>query len=77
MRLKVFCIEMAVKLMAVSLFFKLELFLSGPCETSRLKTAAKMLLNLSSSLIKADYIREMFENAVKTFVLNFRLTQNW
>ena len=57
-----FCIKIVVQLAAASLLLKLELFLSEIRKTLRLKVAAKTLMNLSSTLIKVDYNREMFSH---------------
>ena len=51
---------MTAKLLTSQLFLKLELMLNETCKTSTLKNAAKILMNLSSSLMKVKYNREMF-----------------
>ena len=68
-QLKLFCIQMAVKLIAITLLLKLELLLTETCKTSMLKIAAKALKNAPSSLMKVEYNRELFsyESCSKSF----------
>ena len=49
---------MAAKLLKSHLLLKLELMHNQTCKTSRLKTAANTLMDLSSSLIKVNYNSE-------------------
>ena len=68
-KLKIFCIEIAVNMMATYLLLKLYLLLNEICKTSMLKIVAKTLMNLSSSLINVNYNRDLFlhESFCKSF----------
>ena len=61
---------MAANLLMSQLLLRLELMHNETCKTSRLKIATKTLMNLSSSLIKVKYNREILSH--ESFRKSFR-----
>ena len=60
--LKLFCNKLAVKLIAIYLLLKLQLLFNENYKTSRIKIAAKTVMNLPSSLMKVKYNRGIFSH---------------
>ena len=67
--MKCFALKFWPKTIAAYLLLKIELCLNGTCKTSKPKITSKIVINLSSSLIKVEYKKEIFlhESFCKSF----------